>query len=316
MLAGPRHTRPAVLGVLALFLAVVAVSVVPASTGAVSAPATTGFMLERGEGCSLATVDLATGAVTDLPAAEGTTACVDDLALAPDGSLFGAREASFGGPVELVSFDTTTGEPTALGTLTGSFTTSTLYDEDLGVAFGADGTLYVTMGTDDPACTSVLCLYSVDPSTLAASLVGPAGAPGGSFDDKPLIQMTAGCSGPLLTSVLRISGELVEQNLVTIDEATGAATEGATAEMNFTALEVDRTTGSLYGVSSDRSGQTNPALVLIDPVDGSFTTVAELTGLTGNPWSLAIPGACAVPVSTTTPPPAVAADTVAPAFTG
>ena len=71
--------------------AVTCLAVVGLAVPASSADATpTGYTTVSGEGgCQLATIDLATGVLTDLPAAEAPEACVVDLAATPSGQVWG-----------------------------------------------------------------------------------------------------------------------------------------------------------------------------------------------------------------------------------
>jgi hypothetical protein len=80
----------------------------------------TGFVLMQvtqnlgGGTCQLGSVDLATGVVTPLPHV-GADVCGSDLALTPDGRLFGlgSNPGQPAGPIHLFQFDTATGQRAA-----------------------------------------------------------------------------------------------------------------------------------------------------------------------------------------------------------
>lgn len=88
--------RALVVGVVVLS----AIASLPIATtseaGAADPPEVRGYVLLSDDGgatCELATVDWATGAVTDLPAAASADACATDLAVAPDGTVHGIAPA-------------------------------------------------------------------------------------------------------------------------------------------------------------------------------------------------------------------------------
>jgi hypothetical protein len=152
-------------------------------------PGDVGPAQDPGCDAQLATVDLASGVVTPLPASPSETACAGDLAFAPDGTLYGLVQGDGdAGPVaELVTFDLSTGNATLVGAF-GPFQYSTGGANELpqgGITFDATGTLYALLGHSNspgfdldcaPESTEFLnfCLYRVDdPSNPAAStLVG------------------------------------------------------------------------------------------------------------------------------------------------
>ena len=62
-----------------------------------------GYTVIAGDGsCDLATLDLVTGTLTDLPAASSAEACAIDLAAAPDGTVYGIGIPDFG-PVSIAA---------------------------------------------------------------------------------------------------------------------------------------------------------------------------------------------------------------------
>lgn len=279
-----------------------------------SAAATTAYTILESDGCALGTVNLTDGTVTQVAASPSGDACVSDLAFGPDGTLYGLLQSGDSGlTVHIVTFSLTTGAPTDLGALTGPFTSSTLFGEDLGIATGPANTLFVEMGTDQTGCTAALCLYTVDPATLASTLVGPAGVPSGPFDDKPLLQLTGDCAAPLWTTVSRAETE--SNYLTAIDPTSGTATQGAAYSFHRPAgLEIDKSTGVLYAIATSDEGYQ---LYTVDSATSQGTLVTAVNDNSHNFTGLAIPGACATPVVPVTPaPPAAAPLAVAARFTG
>jgi hypothetical protein len=136
-------------------------------------------ILEGGNECRLATVDLATGVVTGLPGGGTSDSCVDDLAVAPDGTVYGITDVEDDGlSANLVTFNPVTGAVTNVQPFSGSFTES--FTAHGGLAFDRAGVLYASFTTDEAGCsdlqqTAISCLYRVDPATAAATLVGNAG---------------------------------------------------------------------------------------------------------------------------------------------
>ncbi len=216
------------------------------------------------EGCQLSTIDLTTGAVAPI-GATAQDSCVSDLAVAPDATVYGLDgPTAVALTVDLIRFDTTTGAPTNLGPLTGSFTDS--FVANGGITFAADGTMYVHMVTDEAGCDGAeVCLYRVDPATRNATLVGPSTQVKASF-----FYLTAACSGTTLSTQYQVGESSVEQSapfgdgvqaadfdqrLTSWNTTTGASTPGADlfAGLNVTGLEFDRVTGTLYLLARERA---------------------------------------------------------------
>jgi hypothetical protein len=275
------------------------------------------------EGCQLSTIDLTSGAVAPI-GATAQDSCVNDLAVAPDGTVYGVNgPKNLALTVDLIRFDTSTGAPTNLGPLTGSFTDS--FVSDGGITFAADGTMYVNMGTDETGCDDVaICLYRVDPATLTSTLVGPFTQGETSF-----FYLTAACNGTTLSTQYQVGESSVEQSapfgdgvqaadfdqrLTSWNTTTGASTPGADlfAGLNVTGLEFDRVTGTLYLLAREvqppqavpDETTTDPtvepqyedgvSLYTLDVATGATTFVADLDPeLTVD--SLGIAGSCAAP---------------------
>jgi hypothetical protein len=220
--------------------------------------------------CSLQRIDLATGAVTPF-GAPSPDACVADLAVAPDGSVWGIGPAPTPLaplPGELVHFDETTGDVLSATPFTGAFS-----DQDLrfgGLAFDAAGTMYAQLVTDEPGCDTVsVCLYTVDPATAVATFVG---APGPEFDITFLSFLAADCGTALDTVIpaFTLAGEDPAPTswgdagasshddrdaLASYDGATGLLTETAhfpSEDDIVVGLDYSRADGTLYALVAPR----------------------------------------------------------------
>ncbi|MCJ7437249.1 MAG: hypothetical protein MUP97_05755 [Acidimicrobiia bacterium] len=257
-------------------------------------------IINNSETCRLATVGLADGVVTALPAAASSLACVADLTFGPDSGLYGiigdGNNDNGALNVHLVQFDLTTGAPTDLGTITGNFTYSTIFGtSDAGIATGGDGRVYATIATNEIlGCGPAFCIYDVNVATRVATLVGPVGTATGPFADKPLLTMTADCGTTMWTLVSR--NETTQQLfLVTVSQSTGAATQGPLIGSDPPpgpfGIEFDRTSRNLYFLAG--VGETPEALYTLDPSSGTPTKVTELSGdAQGSVERLAIQGTC------------------------
>ncbi len=255
-------------------LAVLAVTTLTAGAGVVAmggaptgAAATTGYTVVWSDGgCQLSTIDLATAAVVPI-GATSQTSCVRDLAVSPEGVVYGLLSPLTNATeVDLVRFDTTTGAATNLGPITGSFDTT--IGNNGGIAFAPDGTLLATFAANESGCvpSASVCLYRVDPATLVATLIGPAGQA-----DNPFFYLTASCAGSTLST------EFVERGFTSeSDGAVGAANglsnqqlaswngsparrhRGAALPSNFDVggLEYDRVPGTLYALGLELDGQS------------------------------------------------------------
>jgi hypothetical protein len=318
----------AVLAVTTLTAGVGVVAMGGAPTGAAESQGYT-IVWDTGQGCSLGTIDLATAEVNALPASS-LNSCVDDLAVAPDGTVYGLLGDSVATAlgVDLVKFDTATGAATNLGSLTGNFTDSAVASG--GIAFGADDTMLVHMVTDEPGCDfSEPCLYRVDPTTLAATFIG------GSTQGETFINyLTAACSGSTLSTQDQeptpppaeaggtafpsgVDAADFNQRLTSWNTNTGAATPGADLpdNLDIAGIEYDRVAGTLYALASEgaplppidpgEATTSDPgvgaqitdlvSLFTVDPTTGAFTLVGDVQDPELLLDSLAIPGRCVAP---------------------
>lgn len=310
-------------------LAVVGWAVPASSVDATGGPV--GYTVVRGDsGCDLATVDLATGALTDLPAASSPDACAVDLAVSPSGTVWGI----WGGTDQPTGLSTQASEPGVLVRYAadGSATTVTISDAEGtgdaflaegGIAVAPNGTVYVHLVTDNPACNAggdtpdttisplyagdSVCLFTVDPGTGAATIVGTTGLFQTAFSQ------LAWCNG-----LVSIADTGDNGSWVTESTSTGAVTIGAGVDAFPAGYDCNTTTGSplyaLVGEPSRLEGGSTQAdsavsVATVDPATGATTIVAPLSDQAANVIALAVS-------PTAVPPPAVAADTVTPAFTG
>ena len=308
---------------------------VPTTTVAGAASSATGYTVIQGDGvCDLATVDLTTGQLTDLPAASSAEACAVDLAVTPSGKVWGIwgnffRSGSITpqAPVSavLVSY-------AADGTATTVPITDPLSDgyiglADGGIAVAPNGTVYVHLVNDNPGCdtgttpdTTIaplyagdsVCLFTVNPATGVATIVGTTGL----FET--VFSQLAWCGGLISTADTSQNGSWVTEST-----STGAVTVGPDIQEFPAGYDCDSTTGSpLYALVGDQilldgasaPAATGAAVATVDPATGVTTPVAPLSDQAADVMALAVvPTAAPTP---TTQPAAVAADTVVPAFTG
>jgi hypothetical protein len=260
---------------LAILLSVAAVAaatlVVATPTGA-AGPG--GYVTVRtGEtACQLATVDVSTGHVAVLPAGASADACVDDLAVAPDGTVYGLRDVNVMSPAlaTLVVFDPASGAVTATHLFTGTFTQS--FTAHGGIAVDRIGNLFASFTTDEPGCsdltdTAIVCLYRVDPATGAATLVGNAGA---QFDEVRMFFLAAGCGGSMVTADDRNTApdSIPDADPAAVPDADPAADPA-------TALADDSVDAQAVGLGVATVNQTTGA---VTPA-GAFVPNFDLVGL-------------------------------------
>ena len=173
------------LAAAALVLGAVVISAGPASSAAPSA--TWAWTLTNVEGaCALAKVDLTTAAVTELAGPASAEGCVEDLAAGPDGSVWGiaaeepdlqplgfnAPQAT--SPVRLVRFSTTTGAAVSSVQVDVPGGGSDTWLAHGGIAITSDGTVWIQIVDDACDSGNSVCLYTVNPTTGAATEVGPS----------------------------------------------------------------------------------------------------------------------------------------------
>ena len=302
----------AVLVALGLSVGVLAVTTTPATAAPIA------YTTLITDGCQLATVDLATGAITPLPAGPSGAACVDDLAVAPDGTVYGISDfIDDNNSATLVTFNPTTGAPVTTVAFTGSFTQS--FTAHGGIAVDGTGVMYASFTTNEAGCSDfgntivMACLYRIDPTTAAATLIGPSGANlirdfwlttncdgamltgeqtelngGGAVEDvTPQAPETPGTEGdasaqaepsdPVEDFADDVGALVHGLRLSSVDEATGTVTSGPILGIDDTfGIEWASPNGPLYGIGEIENNGEIPHVFVIDPATGAATIVADL----------------------------------------
>ncbi len=330
---------------LALFSATALAVLVPAvstTSGASAAGETpTGYVVtaDDGGGCELQQIDLDTGALTDLPAVASPEACATDIAVAPSGTVYGITDdfvldigsqdfapSAINGP-SLVTY-AADGTPSTMPIDTGG----DAFIANGGIAVAADGTVYAQIASQIPGCdtgttppTSLgplyegdsVCLFTVNPTTGAATLIGTTG-----LFETEFYALTACASG------LR-STYFGDESLVWVTESstTGAVTDAADADFFPTGYDCQSTGSTLYATTAAQTDNLKSTAAVdasvgtVDFSTGSFTETALLSDPTADVLALGVvPASAPTPPTTPTtePGPAVAATEVevAPTFTG
>jgi len=188
-----------------------------------------------------------------------------------------------------------------------------------GIAFDPSlgSLLHVGVSGTDPACPTGggVCLLTYDPETGLATPIGGSG-----LLSTPFTMLTS------CTSAIYTTYDPDGMALATVDRDTGAVTGGEFLDASIAGYDCAPGTNTLYAISGSQNVPlgNGPAAVdatvgTLDPATGAYTEIAAVSEPGTDIYALAVPGAT-VPASTTTtttaPTPAVAADTVTPAFTG
>jgi hypothetical protein len=223
---------------------------------AIPARATIAFMTASDS--DFGTIDLSTGAFSMLGVSQHLLAGLGEVS----GTLYGAQYAGFDVPGRIYSVDTTNGSLTTVG------------DSSLQILnFGSTLTgLYALQSNG-----GFFDVYSISPSTGAATLLGPSG-------------LAQGCNYSLSTNSATLYLSLCA-NLYTINTTTGAGTlVGPTGGPQMGGLVWDGTS-VLYG------GQTNgcSCIDMIDTGTGTATVGPAITGTTDLVFGLALFQSTATP---------------------
>ncbi|MCU0311876.1 MAG: hypothetical protein MUE36_13145 [Acidimicrobiales bacterium] len=335
-------------GAAALLLTATA-TVLPASpVSSQTAPPTTGYTVVSDEvdGCRLSTIDLATGVVTPLPAAAGDDACVNDLAVAPDGTVWGIAELDDDPGIDLPVLEVDSFAPQAASDLrlrAFSPTTGAMVDEvvidiadlgegaflpDGGLAITPDGTVWALFASDSCDEASQNCLWTIDPTTGVATLVGPTDT-----FEQTMFGLAA-CDAGVVTVVLPREREAIAESTPTvfepevgfIDPTSGELTDGPALSDFPVGYDCAGTFGfAIIGEPNFPVGSSTQALgsalATFDPATGTTTVIADIDPADADITLLAIPPTAPTPPPTpetppTTTAPAAQAVSVTPAFTG
>ncbi|MCD9624009.1 hypothetical protein [Rhabdothermincola salaria] len=283
--------------------------------------------------CRLATIDLTTAEVNALPAAFSGNACVNDLAVAPDGTVWGIREgrrlaladASFApqaeSPLSLVAFDPTTGAVTNTVTIDIPGPDGNAFLPEGGLAITPDGTVWALFAADACDDGNQNCLWTIDPSTGSATLVGETGTL-----EEEMFGLAA-CSAGVVT--LTIDGRngptsvpafVPNPDVGFLDPATGLLTEGPAIADTVVGYDCSGSAGwALTGASiiEDRSvpQAVNATLTSFDPATGALSEIAAVNPAESDVVLLAVAPTVPPPPSTTTTTEAAPATTSAPTTT-
>jgi hypothetical protein len=304
----------------ALLLGTLVVGVGPSSAAA----SKIGYTIIFNEGgCDLATLDLDTGELTDLPAPSSPEACVDDIAADSEGAVWGIIDggSNNSGSIEpaavtqsqiyLVAFESD-----------GTPNVSPIFFDDIpsgaslengGIAFGPAGTyIQAYLGDTNTTCNAgvAVCLLTYDPETGLATPIGGSG-----LIETSLYTLTDCASGQY--TLFDIEGP----SLGLSNRTTGEVTPGPSVDDGLSGMDCAPGGSTLYAISSPPQvlqgnglAANDASVGTLNPTTGQFTAVAPVSDPDAFIGLLAVPG---TPVpTTTTQPAAVAADTVTPAFTG
>jgi hypothetical protein len=288
------------------------------NANAVTAPAepVTAFtIMDDGQGlCDLYTIDLATGALTDLPAAASEAACAADLAVAANGTVYGIAGRQFFavgsvspaveslGGAELITF-AADGTPSGQTLTIGGAPISGISGGSIAVdAAGIVYVIAVNETTCDPRLTApgsfdpsdnlaFNCLFTVNLSTGELTQVGEGFSPNRS------VFGLASCASNMWSIMPGLMPLSVDQSpasigipWASIDPTTAIATE---AGMSTQLLGFDcvATGNTVYAMSADGFGLTAnairpsapaiPELGTVDPTTGVFTETVTMSNPTG-----------------------------------
>jgi len=288
------------------------------NANAVTAPAepVTAFtIMDNGQGlCDLYTIDLATGALTDLPAPSSEAACATDLAVASNGTVYGIAGTQFFvvgsvspaydslGGAELITFSAD-GTPSGQTLTVGGAPISGISGGS--IAVDAAGTVYV-IAINETTCDPRLaepgsfttgdtyafsCLFTVNLSNGELTQVGEGFSP-----NTPIFGLTS-CASNMWTKMSGLYPNTVGNSpatfgspWVSIDPATAVATEAgvSTESLGYDCVATGNTvyamsTGGFVPVGNgiSPSAPAIPDLGTVDPTTGVFTQTVTMSTPTG-----------------------------------
>jgi hypothetical protein len=297
------------------------------NANAVTAPAepiTAFTVMDNGQGlCDLYTIDLATGALTDLPAASSEAACALDLAVAANGTVYGigtttgffspgsvAPAADSLGSPELTTFSAD-GTPSGLTLTVGGFPISSAGGGS--IAIDAAGTVYVIVVNEttcfpsavplsfEPSDTTMFsCLFTVNLSSGELTQIGDGFSP-----DQPVFGLTS-CASDMWSLMPGLIDDFgVGQSPASVgvpwassDPTTAIPTEAgmSTQLLGFDCVATSNTVYAMstgFGLTTNDITPSAPAgadLGTVDPTTGVFTETAATSNPSGYifPWAFAV----------------------------
>jgi hypothetical protein len=328
------------LGILAIGLAAIAVSIVTLSSSASSStPGATPVLgytvIDNFDGtCDLNSIDLTTGQLTDLPAPSTPTACSADLAVAPDGTVYGIDGDHFNFPGSLEPAADSQGSPHLIEYDADGYASITILTNNEnfltgprqgGIAVTTDGTIYAQI-QDATLCDNMInpttglyisdsipmvCLFTIDPVTGVATLVGPSNQLDGLFIGLTSCASAMRTMGPGMNDLTALSNQPASLMLTwsTVDPSTGAVVAG-TGQSPPPAYDCATSGDTVFALDS-HSGSNQ--LGTMDVATGAFAPTVALSDpdafISWYSFAVATPAA---PVTTTT----AAIEPSVPEFTG
>lgn len=288
------------------------------NANAVTAPAepVTAFtIMNDGQGlCDLYTIDLATGALTDLPAPSSEAACAQDLAVAANGTVYGIAGTQFFvvgsvspaydslGGAELITFSAD-GTPSGQTLTVGGAPISGISGGS--IAVDAAGTVYV-IAINETTCSSLLtvpvsfgpsdgdafsCLFTVNLSNGELTQVGEG------FSPNAAVFGLTSCASNMWSLIPGLMPLSVDQSpasigipWASIDPTTGIPTE-AGISTQILGYDCVATGNTVYAMSTGGFGPVGngispsapaiPDLGTVDPTTGVFTETVTMSTPTG-----------------------------------
>ena len=286
------------------------------ANAAVAETPSTGYtIISTGPGlCDLYSIELATGVLTDLPATSSEAACANDLAVAPNGTVYGITGTRFFGPVsvapaedsaggaELITFSAD-GTPSGQSLTVDGFPISGITGGS--IAVDAAGTVYV-IAVNETTCNPLLapgsgiepsdtyvfnCLYSVNLSTGALTQIGDG------FAANAVIWGLTSCASSMWTLTDRLPPLSIDSEpsalptsisfpWLNINPTTAAIAlaGGSERPLGYDCLANRSTVYALTGALLTDSSVTDPAEVspsqtlgTVDPTTGVFTPTVALS---------------------------------------
>ena len=244
------------------------------------------------------TINLMNGTFTEISSLSGT---YNDIAYAPDGSLFGL----YNNGASLVTFDRTTGDVTPVASLGGSGIESIAFNPNNGVLFGA----------------SESGLYTIDPTTGQASYIGDFGSPYGcnlwqnirfdsdgnlylsnTGDNTDIYQVNTNTGSATFVGEVNGYANLTLENGsqymygVSIPSINGANAQPVLVSFNL---------GSFVAGGTNADGSINQISVTMVGSGGDFPVNFNFSGNVPNPLPVNIPDASTVSITATPNGPAI-----------